>query len=133
MGIIGAGAGRTFLAPHNVSYLWIILMDHVLGFKCVLCGAEYAPGEVAYVCPKHGDDGILDVVYDYAWIGRRTSPAALADDRDRSVWRYRDLLPVEPATLDRLLRADSPLAQVGGTPLYRAGRLAEHLGLQHVF
>jgi threonine synthase len=108
-------------------------MDHVLGLKCVLCGAEYSVGDVDYVCPKHGDEGILDVVYDYERIGRRVSPAVLAANPDRSVWRYRDLLPVKPATLDRLLAADSPLTKVGGTPLYHAGRLAQHLGLEHVY
>jgi threonine synthase len=56
-------------------------MDHVIGLKCVLCGAEYAPGEVLYVCPKHGDEGILDVVYDYDLVRRRARacrPAATA-------------------------------------------------------
>ena len=49
-------------------------MDHVLGLKCTICGAEYGAGEVEYVCPKHGDDGILDVVYDYRLVGQRLSP-----------------------------------------------------------
>ena len=40
-------------------------MEHLLGLECIICGAEYAVGEVQYVCPKHGNDGILDVVYDY--------------------------------------------------------------------
>ena len=38
-------------------------MDHVLGLRCVLCGAEYDVSEVLYVCPKHGDEGMVDVVY----------------------------------------------------------------------
>ena len=46
-------------------------MDHVLGLKCVLCGAEYDVDEVLYVCPKHGDEGMVDVVYDYEFIGHR--------------------------------------------------------------
>ena len=40
-------------------------MKHVLGYKCTICGAEYALGEIDYVCPQHGNDGIVDVVYDY--------------------------------------------------------------------
>ena len=63
-------------------------MDHVLGLKCTICGREYAAGKVAYVCPYHGDEGILDVVYDYALIGRRTSPEKLAGSPTRSIWRY---------------------------------------------
>ena len=43
-------------------------MANFLGYKCSLCGAEYAPDQIQYVCPKHGDMGNLDVVLDYAAI-----------------------------------------------------------------
>ena len=101
-------------------------MDHVTSLKCLICGAEYRPGEIEYVCPLHGDDGIVDVQYDYELIGRRISPAALADNRDYTIWRYKPLLPVEP---------DSPVPPltVGWTPLYRADRLGAGLGLKHVW
>jgi len=36
-------------------------MDHVLGLDCLICGKRYHPGEIEYVCPEHGDDGIVDV------------------------------------------------------------------------
>ena len=52
-------------------------MDHVLGLKCVLCGAKYDVDEVLYVCPKHGDEGMVDVVYDYELIGRRLTKEKL--------------------------------------------------------
>ena len=98
-------------------------MDHVLGLKCVLCGAEYDVDEVLYVCPKHGDEGILDVVYDYNLIARRLTKAHLAKDQQtRSIWRYADLLPIADPNL-------APPLQVGWTPLYRAERLGERLGL----
>ena len=48
-------------------------MDHILGLKCVLCGEEYSVDEVLYVCPKHGDEGILDVLYDYGLVATRHS------------------------------------------------------------
>ena len=101
-------------------------MDHVKSLKCLICGAEYHPDEIEYVCPKHGDDGIVDVQYDYDLIGRRISPASLAQDRNNTIWRYKPLLPVEP---------DSPVPPltVGWTPLYRADRLAAGLGLKHVW
>ena len=54
-------------------------MDQVLGLKCVLCGAEYGVDEVRYVCPNHGDEGILDVQYDYDRIARLTAQALAAD------------------------------------------------------
>jgi threonine synthase len=90
--------------------------------KCVICGLEYRPDEVEYVCPKHGNEGILDVGYDYERIGRRISRDSLSADPDRSIWRYRPLLPIAPEA------AVPPLA-VGWTPLYPAGRLAAGLGL----
>ncbi len=101
-------------------------MDHVLGLKCVLCGAEYDVGEVLYVCPKHGDEGMVDVVYDYELIGRRLTKERLAANRNNSIWRYADLLPVADASL-------APPLQVGWTPLYRAVRLGKRLGLKHLW
>lgn len=101
-------------------------MDHVTSLKCLICGAEYGPDEIEYVCPKHGDDGIVDVQYDYELIGRRISPATLAENRDYTVWRYKPLLPVKP-------ESPVPPLAVGWTPLYRADRLAAGLGLKHVW
>ncbi len=101
-------------------------MRHVLGLKCVLCGAEYSPDAVQYVCPRHGDDGILDVVYDYAFLRARWSREDLARNAEPSMWRYRPLLP---------LREDTPVPPltVGWTPLYRAPRLEQDLGLREVW
>jgi len=101
-------------------------MDHVLGLKCVLCGAEYDVDEVLYVCPEHGDEGALDVVYDYELIGRRLTRERLAGDRNNSIWRYADLLPIADLGL-------APPLQVGWTPLYRAERLGKRLGLKHLW
>lgn len=101
---------------------------NVLGYRCSLCGAEYALGEVPYVCPQHGDAGNLDVVLDYAAIQRLSSPAQLSASRDFSLWRYLPLLPVQDPGL-----TGTPLRDAGWTPLYRADRLAGDLGLKHVF
>ena len=104
-------------------------MDHVIGLKCTICGAEYSVDEVPYVCPKHGYDGIVDVMYDYERIKARFDRESLAKAQspdDYTIWRYKPLLPVEP---------DSPVPplRVGWTPLYAAPRLAERLGLRHVW
>jgi threonine synthase len=101
-------------------------MSHVLSLKCVLCGAEYQPDEVLYVCPKHGDEGILDVVYDYEFIGRRLTKDGLANNHDYSIWRYAPLLPVAEDS-------PRPPLHVGWTPLYHAQRLAETLGLPYLY
>ena len=111
-------------------------MNHVLGLKCTICGAEYGVDEVEYVCPKHGDDGILDVVYDYPLIARQINQRLLADDRSRSIWRYLPLLPVGLGAVHALgdpASSSNPLFSVGWTPLYRAPRLASRLGLKHLW
>jgi len=107
-------------------------VQHILGLKCTICGAEYGMDEVEYVCPHHGDDGILDVVYDYAYIGRHFTPDQLAASGERSIWRYLPLLPVDPQVARRLAEG-TLLGSVGWTPLYPAPRLAGTLGLNHLW
>ena len=101
-------------------------MNHVRYLQCLICGETYAPDDVDYVCPRHGQEGILDVVYDYEEIARQVSRAALETSRDFSQWRYRSLLPIAP-------EAAVPPLRVGWTPLYRADRLARAVGLCHVW
>ena len=101
-------------------------MDHVKSLKCLICGKEYAPNQIDYVCPDHGDEGIVDVQYDYDLIGRRISPQILEQNPDRTIWRYRPLLPIEP-------ESPVPPLTVGGTPLYKTDRLAAALKLKHVW
>ena len=101
-------------------------MDHVKSLKCLICGKEYASNQIDYVCPDHGDEGILDVQYDYYLIGRRINPQLLEQNPDRTIWRYRPLLPIEP-------ESPVPPLTVGGTPLYKTDRLAAALKLKHVW
>jgi threonine synthase len=111
-------------------------MDHILALKCTICGAEYSVDEAEYVCPRHGDDGILDVIYDYDLIAGRISPDRLAHDPTRSIWRYLPLLPVNPEVVRAMgdpLMSCNPLFSVGWTPLYPAPRLAADLGLKHLW
>jgi len=98
-------------------------MDHVIGLQCMLCGALYQVEEVAYVCPRHGHAGILDVRYDYERLRARLSPETLRASREMSLWRYKPLLPVRPD-------ASVPPLRVGWTPLYAAPRLGAPLGLR---
>ena len=101
-------------------------MDHVIGLKCLVCGNAYTVDEIAYVCPAHGNEGIVDVRYDYDLIGRRWSREDLARSGAYSIWRYKPLLPVEP-------ESPVPSLRVGWTPLYRTPRLAADLGLRHLW
>ncbi len=101
-------------------------MDHVKHLKCLICGKEYAPDEIEYICPDHGNEGIVDVRYDYDLIGDRISRETLALNPDTTIWRYKPLLPIEA-------NAPVPPLTVGGTPLYQADRLAAGLGLKYVW
>lgn len=96
-------------------------------FKCTLCGAEYAPNDVQYVCPKHGDLGILDTLYNYHKINSVTSPSKLTNSADYSIWRYADLLPISNP------RRDAPPLQVGWTPLYHSKTLGDQLGMRSLY
>ncbi len=101
-------------------------IGHVIDLECLICGRRFRPDEVDYLCPDHGDDGILDVTYDHERIARDLSPASLALDHDHSMWRYRPLLPIASAST-------VPPLRVGGTPLYPAPRLGADLGLPHLW
>lgn len=106
-------------------------MEHVLGLKCTICQAEYTAREVLYVCPRHGNEGTLDVVYDYASIAARFTRAQLDSSRRQSIWRYLPLLPVAPDPAGRLA-SGTILDTVGWTPLVDAPRLASRLGLKRL-
>ena len=101
-------------------------MDHVKHLKCLICGKEYAPDEIEYVCPDHGNEGIVDVRYDYELIKTRISTESLAQNDDYTIWRYKPLLPIEAD-------AEVPPLTIGWTPLYDAPRLAAELGLAQVW
>ncbi len=98
---------------------------YVVGLRCVLCHAEYAEAPDRYTCDACGPAGVLDVAYDYAAVGAAWSQDDLAGSRDVTMWRYRPLLPIDPAS------AVPPLT-VGGTPTYDAPRLAATLGVARV-
>ncbi|MDE3089875.1 MAG: threonine synthase [Chloroflexota bacterium] len=96
-------------------------------FKCTLCGAEYDPRTTRYVCPKHGDDGILDTILDYKTIAAKTNPRKISHSLDFSIWRYSDLLPLDDS------RKSAPPLHVGWTPLYHAQNLGAELGLSDLY
>jgi threonine synthase len=101
-------------------------MNHVLGLTCVICGTTYPADFAGYVCPDHGNEGILDVTYDYDRIGETISKESIAANPDRTMWRYRPLLPIEDDTV-------VPPLTVGGTPLYDAPTLAGEVGVARVW
>jgi threonine synthase len=101
-------------------------MKHVLGLKCLICGKLYQVDEIDYICPDHGNEGIVEVQYDYEVIDRRLSKGDLLHSTDFTIWRYTPFLPIESDQL-------APPLTVGWTPLYRAPRLAAALGLKQLW
>ncbi len=89
--------------------------------KCRECGREY-PLTATHVCEF--DFGPLEVVYDYERIQESLTRATI-QSRPKSMWRFRELLPV----------ADDPTVgvQVGFTPLIKADRLAKRLGIRELW
>src|ERR1700730_10088444 len=97
-------------------------MSHVLGLRCRECGTEYEL-QATHVCEMCF--GPLDVAYDYDAI-RKVISRARIEAGPPSIWRYRDLLPVEP---------EAPLVTLGEcfTPLVKADRLGAELGLRNLY
>jgi len=97
------------------------LMSYVTGLICRECKKEY-PEEPLYVCEDCF--GPLEVTYDYEAI-RRDFPLERIATSPNSIWRYSPLLP-----LGQNPRSGS---HVGFTPLIRAKRLGEQLGLTRLY
>jgi threonine synthase len=95
--------------------------SYVKGLKCRICGNAYPVAPVA-ICEECF--GPVEVDYDYAAIKDTLTREKIAS-RDKTMWRYRELLPLEGAPTVGL--------QSGCTPLVRADRLAKRLGVRELF
>ncbi len=95
---------------------------YMQSFQCTVCKSLYAVDALLYTCPKCGEVGTLDMVYDFDAMRATLTRAALSASHDFSMWRYRDLLPLAPGD------AVPPLP-VGWTPLVPAPRLAQAAGV----
>jgi threonine synthase len=96
-------------------------MSTANGLRCRECHHQYEHGAV-HVCELCF--GPLELDYDYDRIAGLIDKGKLAA-RPFTMWRYAELLPLSgPPAVG---------SQVGGTPLVRARRLAERLGLDEVW
>jgi threonine synthase len=96
-------------------------MSYVHSLRCKECQAEYGI-EPRTVCDH--DFAPVEVAYDYdAMKGKVTRQAIEAGPR--SLWRYRDLLPIESEPRVGL--------RSGMTPLVKADRLAAELGVKELY
>jgi len=89
--------------------------------KCRECGRLYEK-EAIHICEF--DFGPLEAAYDYEAI-RGVLTRELIESRPQTMWRYRELLPIdgEPTVG----------TQVGFTPLVKADRLAKKLGIRELW
>ena len=95
-------------------------MSFVNGLKCRECGREY-PKQPLAGCEDCFAP--LEVDYDYEAISRVLTREAIAS-RQKNLWRYRELLPIDGDPTVGLAS--------GATPLIRATRLGRKLGLDEL-
>jgi threonine synthase len=96
-------------------------VSYLLHLKCRECGRTYPPNPIA-ACEECWAP--LEVVYDYARLWSDI-PRSEIESRPPSMWRYRELLPVE----------GQPWVgkQTGFTPLVAAPRLGKILGARELY
>ncbi|MCE9590433.1 MAG: threonine synthase [Planctomycetes bacterium] len=96
-------------------------MSFIKALRCKECGADY-PIEPRTVCDH--DFGPVEVAYDYeAMRGKVTRDSIAAGPR--SLWRYKDLLPINGEPRAGL--------RSGYTPLIPAKKLAAELGVKELY
>jgi threonine synthase len=89
--------------------------------KCRECGRQY-PKKAVHVCEF--DFGPLEADYNYDLIKHSIS-RQLIESRPQSMWRYRELLPIDGDPTVGL--------NTGFTPLVKADRLAKALGIRELY
>ncbi|MBT3363849.1 MAG: threonine synthase [Chloroflexi bacterium] len=95
-------------------------MSYAKALRCRKCGQEYPlePRNMCDVCL-----GRIDVTYDYEAMKKTVSKDNLCA-QPVSMWRYRDLLPVDSKEVD---------IGTGYTPLTKADNLGKELGLKNLY
>lgn len=101
-------------------------MSEVSLLRCSVCAGEYEPDAVQYFCPRCGQLGTLEVLYDFDALRRVVDRDRLAASHEASMWRYKPLLPIGA-------QARVPPLAVGWTPLYNTERVAQGLGMKTVW
>lgn len=96
-------------------------MDNIKGLICRECAREY-PAEDLHVCEFCF--GPLEANYNYEEIKKHISRESICDG-PKSMWRYKDLLPVSS---QQIVGANS-----GFTPLVKAENLGRELGLKNLY
>lgn len=101
-------------------------MRTVIHATCLICNKNYKQGDFFYVCPDHGNEGILDIQYDYDEVKKTLPKAKLEHTKDCSIFRYGPLLPINENCV-------TPNIPVGGTPLVYCKAMADQFGVKHLY
>jgi threonine synthase len=99
-------------------------MKKIKTLQCIRCGKDHKLTDTKYNCLACG--GNLQVLYDYNLIKKRLNYDVLKDNREHSIWRYLDILPI--ASIKNV-----PPVQVGWTPLYKAEKLGAEAGVSNLY
>lgn len=97
------------------------MVSYVRGLRCKECGAEY-PLELRTLCDF--DFAPVEIAYDLDLARGKVTRESIAAG-PRSLWRYRDLLPLDGEPSVGLTS--------GFTPLVRADNLARELGVDELY
>ena len=94
--------------------------------KCRECG-RLSPKEAIHICEF--DFGPLEAAYDYDLIARHISREIIAS-RPQTMWRYRELLPIDGEPTDDgpkvdVFRGDPPDTELGSRAIQEHGRLID--------
>lgn len=95
----------------------------ITSLQCLKCGKTY-PADNKFTCQFCGDEGILDVQYDYDLI--KSILKSQIANRSYEMWRYRELLPIEDS-------AKIPHLKIGWTPVYETEKLARYIGIRKLY
>jgi threonine synthase len=91
---------------------------------CTACGLKYDWAQLQNLCSACQKP--LFATYDLSEVGRILTRDSFKTRREKSLWRYRELLPlpsvIEPVSLGE-----------GGTPLLRADRFAAKIGIENLW
>ena len=95
-------------------------------FQCSECGQCFAPDEVTYSCLTCG--GNLDTHFSFEENLVEIDQSAILRSKESSIWRYAPLLAAPDPGFNQ-----TPLHQVGWTPVYRPESLQKSLGMRELW
>lgn len=101
-------------------------MKNIKYYQCTLCHEKFDKRLNIMTCPKCGEKGILDIVFDYEYIKKIIKKNYFKDNIHNNIWRYLPFLTVTDEFISDTLN-------VGLTPLYNSKNLSGILNLKSLY